>query len=97
MKLWIDDIRQAPDGWIWAKSYTEGFNFICGSENIDEISFDHDLGEGPNGYNLLCAIEYLIADGYWNKKIPEFHIHSANPVGRRNMQMAIDSIYRLLL
>lgn len=97
MKLWLDDIRPAPDGWIWAKDYETAFNFICGPEIFEEISLDHDLGDGPTGYNLLCVIENLIGNDFWRKPIPEFHIHSANPVGRQNMARAIESIKRLAL
>ena len=95
MKIWLDDIRPAPDGWVWVKNYEEAIELICGPENFDEISLDHDLGDGPTGYNVVCCIEGLVGAGFWRKKIPVFHIHSANPVGRKNMQRAIESIERI--
>ncbi|HJZ18738.1 MAG TPA: cyclic-phosphate processing receiver domain-containing protein [Candidatus Nanoarchaeia archaeon] len=100
MKLWIDDIRPAPEGWVWAKN--ANFAMACFNFGVEEISLDHDLGENiPTGYDLLCKIEELVAAGKWNKNgwnwgvIPIFHIHSANPVGRKNMERAIESIHRL--
>jgi len=98
MKIWIDDIRPAPDNWIWAQNYDEAIDLIARTKEIDEISFDHDLGyDSPTGYTIICQIEECIAMGFWDGKIPKFHIHSDNPVGRANIQRAIDSIKRLIL
>jgi hypothetical protein len=45
MKLWIDDIRNAPDeSWSVARDVTSAINFIARfGEEIEEISFDHDI------------------------------------------------------
>jgi hypothetical protein len=32
MKLWIDDVRPAPDGYMWAKSVNEAIDLIKNSE-----------------------------------------------------------------
>ena len=47
MKIWLDDIGPAPEGWEWAKSIEEFENLISYLEDgpIEEVSFDHDLGE----------------------------------------------------
>lgn len=61
MKIWVDDIRPAPEGYHWCRSVNEAKDFICdinskfvdGFRNgyadksllIDEISLDHDAGE----------------------------------------------------
>ena len=44
MKLYIDDIRPAPDGWQQARTVTDAIRFIeqFGLE-VDEISIDHDI------------------------------------------------------
>jgi hypothetical protein len=34
MKLWIDDVRSAPEGYRWIKSVNEAKNFIEGIEEI---------------------------------------------------------------
>jgi hypothetical protein len=94
MKLWVDDIRPAPKGWVWAKTFEAAVDFICGPESIEEMSLDHDLGDGPTGYNILCLLESLIFNGFWRKPVPLIHVHSANPVGAKNMLRVIDSIER---
>lgn len=61
MKLWIDDVRPAPEGYVWCKSVNEAKNIIADAnakfvdscrrglpnENllVDLISLDHDAGE----------------------------------------------------
>lgn len=63
--------------------------------HIDEIWFDHDLGdESKSGYD--CA-KYLIdfCDKY-NLTIPQYHIHSANPIGRQNIESYIKSYQKSL-
>jgi len=94
MKLWVDDIRPAPEGWVWAKTFEAAVDFICGPQPIEEMSLDHDLGDGPTGYNILCLLESLIFNGFWRKPVPLIHVHSANPVGAKNMLRVIDSIER---
>lgn len=104
MKIWLDDVRPAPEGWIWCKNSQE----FCSYENllafvngeVEAISFDHDLGieSAGNGYQIACTLEELVySERMYRRNLPEFTIHSANPVGRRNIQRAIDNIYRLAL
>lgn len=60
-----------------------------------QMPWDEFMSLSPTGYDVLCWIEKEVAQG--NKKVcPDtMLIHSANPVGRKNMQLAIDSINRL--
>ena len=45
MKLWIDDIRPAPDGYIWCKSVNETIAIIENNSDISLIDIDHDAGD----------------------------------------------------
>ena len=93
MKLWIDDIRPAPNGYHWVKSVHEAIIHICqmkrpnGDYNIEVIDLDHDAGDyafmGGDYIKLLDWMEYK---GINNIPI---HIHAMNPVGRQNMQTII--------
>lgn len=110
MKLWIDDVRPAPEGWLWAKDSKMacqmlGLEFfarlldkiddisIRDSELI-EISFDHDLGGDDTTIPVVNLIEEIAAAGL--KFGFKWHIHSANPVGRKNLELALKSIDRYL-
>ena len=46
MKVWLDDLRVAPQGWVWAKTVSEAQNLLQNG-NVEEMSLDHDLGAYP--------------------------------------------------
>lgn len=94
MKIWLDDVRDAPEG--WTRVYTvEQLQTLLGV-GVTDISLDHDLGDGnQTGYDFLNWFEAQVFIGKW-KKIPEMKIHSANPVGRKNMEAAIESIKKIV-
>ena len=37
MKIWLDDIRPAPDGWIWIKSYGEFMECLYDPHGYEEL------------------------------------------------------------
>ena len=66
MKLWIDDVRPAPEGYIWLKSTREALRFITAAENRNEIELidlDHDAGDyardGGDYIEVLRELERL--------------------------------------
>lgn len=42
MKLWLDDIRPAPEGWYWARSAQAAIGLLSTGE-VTHISLDYDL------------------------------------------------------
>ena len=46
VKLWLDDVRPAPEGWVHAKTATEACD-VMQSVVVSEASLDHDLGICP--------------------------------------------------
>jgi hypothetical protein len=106
MKIWLDDVRNAPDEtWLWVRDFDEAQSALNKYRGkVELMSFDHDLGlvedglfldYADSGYDLLCWIEKMAAKGKWQFVPARMQIHSANPVGRKNMQAAIDSIERM--
>ena len=79
-KLWVDDLREPPDGWEWAKTSQDAINLLDYHSNgvpVEEMSLDHDLGGEDTTRPIilwLCEEDWL----WW----PEIRVHSANPVGR---------------
>ena len=61
MKIWLDDIRPAPDGFTLAHSVNEAILLIEKTEkdgtSVELIDCDHDLGDyfpdGGDGIKLL--------------------------------------------
>ncbi len=88
MKIWLDDIRPAPDGYVHCRSVNEAKKLIVeNKDKIELIDCDHDLGDyacdGGDGIKLLDwlaenCLYYPIA------------LHTMNPVGRENMQRLVD-------
>ena len=96
MKLWVDDVRPAPDGYIWCKSVENAKWWIKYSgmgtpyqpyhEPIELIDIDHDAGEYAQfGGDYIKLLDWLEETG---RNYP-IRIHSANPVGVQNMRAII--------
>jgi hypothetical protein len=91
MKLWVDDIRPAPKGWVWAKSYSQARRLLEQNDwNFDTISLDHDLGGEKTGYDLLCKIEERVHE-YVNYA-PFIGVHTANMAVREKMHKVANKI-----
>jgi len=57
-----------------------------------EISFDHDLGDKDDAYSVATFIEAYAYKGYLSRI--QWHVHTANPVGRLRLQAALMSADR---
>ena len=90
MKLWIDDVRPAPEGYQWARSVTNARVRIRWSEQnnipIELIDIDHDSGDyACQGGDYIKLLDWLEETG---RNYP-IRIHSMNPVGVANMRAII--------
>lgn len=90
-KLFIDDLRPVPKGYVVARTYKEAIAIICKGD-VSHISFDHDLGGKKTGYDIAKFIEEQAIKG--NVLFDTWQIHSANPVGKKNIEMAMLSAQR---
>ena len=91
MKLWIDDVRPAPEGYFWCKSVNEPKRVIADPHvqynyDINLIDIDHDAGDYVNnGGDYIKLLDWLEETG---RSFP-IRIHSMNPVGVENMRRII--------
>ena len=93
-KIWLDDIREAPEGFIGCISVNGAKAAIERLEAeykpIELISCDHDLGDfacdGGDGIKLL---DWLVE----RKTLYPIELHTMNVVGRENMQRMIDRFW----
>ena len=102
MLIWLDDQKDDPDTPDRHPPSNEWFGFKSPKKVIylikigivDEISFDHDLGNHVigNGYTVAKFIEREAFHGRC-KRI-KWSIHSANPIGRENIKRAMESAER---
>ena len=102
IKVWIDDIREAPVGYIWCRSTNSALRFITQNKDyIELIDIDHDAGDyqkdGGDFIAVLKELERLSRNPRWSSiykdiiKRYSFRIHSANPVGVQNMRAIIQA------
>lgn len=98
VRLWIDDERAIPEGWICARTAAQAkFLFEAAKSEgftIVEVSFDHDLGLGESGYDVATWLEEHVAFGHLPAPA-KLGVHSANSVGVFRLWQTIESIYRL--
>lgn len=94
-KLWLDDVREEPWGWIRCRWPEDVIAFLQDGD-IDEISLDHDLGDEPMSYMepertgmmVLYALEKMQNDNP-DLALPIIHIHSANVVAAKRMKEVV--------
>lgn len=102
IKVWIDDIREAPEGYIWCRSTNNALRFITQNKDyIELIDIDHDAGDyqkdGGDFIAVLKELERLSRNPRWSPvykdviKRYSFRLHSANPVGVQNMRAIIQA------
>lgn len=104
MKIWVDDVRPAPDGYIWKSSVIDVKHFIEYCEEIyNACMYNLDYKTAKNYKIELIDLDhdagnYITFGGDYikildwleetNRNYP-IRIHSMNPVGRENMRRII--------
>jgi len=95
--LYVDDIRDLPEiyeGWDVARNYEEAIRLL--TVNVYEcVSLDHDIaswdksGREMTGYDIALWLVNRAHEGT-EYVPPKVIVHSANPVGVKNIQGVID-------
>ena len=93
--LYVDDIRtpHTDKPWVVVRSFNEAVKYFTDNGCPDYISFDHDIdsydvnGNEKTGKDVASWIidKDLDNDGQFIPKDFEFNVHSANSVGRDNI------------
>jgi hypothetical protein len=91
MKVFLDDLRATPEGWVrayWPDEVLALLETGC----VDELSLDHDLGneERGTGYDVISWLEEAVYTRGFAP--PKLSVHSANPPARARMLAGIQSI-----
>lgn len=94
VNLYLDDLRDIPDGFVAARTMEEAVDVIK-NYNVHILSLDHDLGmddEGKlrkTGYDL---VKYICGSG--KRAANRIYLHTDNVVGRDNMYQTLLSSRR---
>ena len=85
MKVYLDDVRDPPEGWTAARTLHEAITLLR-DNYVTHISLDHDLGTSETGYDLIHLMKQF--------KVfpPEITIHSWNPVGVLRMKTLLEDL-----
>lgn len=97
MKLWVDDVRDAPDdSWTEVRKAEQAIVALA-KFRATEISLDHDIENRPSD-ETFKAVAYFIGVQYssrleWDENeedyipswSPKVTIHSMNPVGAQQI------------
>jgi hypothetical protein len=97
MKVYLDDLRSTPEGWVRAYTAWEAIEFLE-TGKVEEISLDHDLGDEQivgTGHDVIKWIEEAVATGEFNPP-KNIIVHSSNPSGSARMKAGIKSIQRFI-
>ena len=91
MKIWLDDLRSAPPGYESVRSVNEAIVLIEEAEEqgieIELLDLDHDLGDfAGDGGDAIKILDYLAE----RETFYPIKLHTANPVGRANMERMIE-------
>ena len=95
MKIWVDDVRPAPEGYVWCKSMQEAkdtvlmlelYATVNESYKVELIDLDHDAGDyAYDGGDYIKLLDWLEET---ERNYP-IRIHSMNSVGVENMRRII--------
>lgn len=95
MKIYLDDEREAPDGWVPVRN-PAGVLDLLKENDVEAISLDHDLGwfvdeREVTGYTILCGLEEYFYH-HPEKPLPKITVHSANPAVYKKMTQTIEGM-----
>lgn len=95
--LFLDDIREPPVGYHLVRSSKDAVEFVIRNGMPEFISFDHDLGGDDTAMNFVN----WIIDSVLNKELMlprnfSFTVHSANPVGKINIQSKLNNFIKFV-
>jgi len=93
VKLYVDDLRQPPPGWIGATSVEQAVS-VLRQGLVTDLSLDFDLGDPRQGtgIHVLDWLERALELG--RVQLPRLEAHSGSPVGRRRLEVRIDELNR---
>lgn len=86
--------------WVIVRSFDSFVSYVKENGVPNVVSFDHDLGEIISESKELggfeCAkwlVEFCIDNDI---NVPNYHVHSANPVGKKNIETYMNTAIKYL-
>ncbi len=89
MRLFVDDVRAAPHGWVTVRTAEDAIRMLA-TFDVEEVSLDHDAGRK----DTFQPVAYYIAARFGGcpiVDIPKVTIHSNNYPGSRTMKAILET------
>lgn len=80
VRLWHDDVRPPPQGWVWART-NDAAKTVLRYDNVVECSLDHDLG-----------LEHLEVPDEWDDDAWDKVIEVANSLTDKHSETGLDLV-----
>lgn len=107
MKLWVDDKRSAPEGWVRARTFGEAQAILADvtdSEYPGEVSLDYDLSDyaadgaafsaSEAGFTGMDLLKMLVDRKEAGLVVPRVvHVHSTSSA-RKSMNDLVDKYFK---
>jgi hypothetical protein len=98
VKLWLDDVRPAPEGWRHVKNAMDAIAFLQ-TGLVTEASLDYDVQWSPpysvedweNNQTGFAVVRWMAMHDMW--PAGGVAVHSANVAGAERMREVIDGHY----
>jgi hypothetical protein len=87
VKLFVDDIRPAPPGWVPVRTVGRAIRMLD-TQHVTEVSLDHDIQCRHAGCYVDCEMESFEAVARFIAGMrfrPRVRIHTANVIAGRRM------------
>lgn len=96
MKVFMDDARETPEGWVRTYDVEQTKNLLS-TRLVTHLSLDNDLGSldySTEGYNVLNWLEEVV---YYDPTfpIPEMQVHSSNASRAQSIRQTIAKLDRI--
>ena len=95
MRVYLDDIRETPEGWVRTYSSAETIDLLK-TGKVKELSLDHDLGfedDRDNGYKVVLWLEEQVIVNRFDPPT-NITVHSDNASAIQKMIAGISQIQR---
>lgn len=86
-KLWVDDSRPAPAGWLLAETIADAVRHLATGE-VTHVSLDYHLHGPEKGHAVAAWIREAAYDG----RIPrlEWRTHTSDPSGAAHLRQLLE-------
>ncbi|MBL8023724.1 MAG: hypothetical protein JNK54_05510 [Elusimicrobia bacterium] len=93
MKLYVDDVRMPPGGWVLARTVAEALHLLEEGD-VTDVSLDYFIGEGEGGTFLPVA--HFISDMPEGKRPQRVRLHTASDAGAARLAHALNGSVELI-